>query len=140
MKAILFVLTLFGAMMLVNSCQEEVVLAEDDIYHTWEVTDFISVESMATFKNENTPILLTFKRDGSYLLKLDVNSCTGSYAIPVKDSISLQGPGCTKMCCDSPFSEKLTEVLPRVRSYTIEKNTLFLEVSEWGLIQLELKE
>lgn len=133
-------LLLIFVFVLLNSCQQEVLVAEDDLYHTWEATTFISVESMAYTKHENKPILLTFNRDGSYYLKLDVNSCTGSYETSAKDSLAIQSPGCTKMCCDSPFSEKLTVMLPRVTTFTIDNNILQLNVPQWGFIELKLKE
>lgn len=139
MKAIFYVLIFLGAM-LVSSCIEEVVTDGEDIYHTWEATTFISVESVAYPKNEDTPILLTFKRDGTYTLKLDMNSCWGTFEKGEGDSITITGPGCTKFCCDSQFSVKLAGTLEKVSSYTIDENILQLKVEGWGFIELKLKE
>ena len=140
MKTFFPIVILFAAMMLVGSCQEEVVVDGDDIYHSWEATTFVSVESVAYAKNENSPIVLTFKRDGTYELKLDMNSCMGTFEKGEGDSIQISYPGCTKICCDSKFSEKLAGTLSKVSSYSIEENVLQLKVEGWGFVELELVE
>ncbi|HET6556519.1 MAG TPA: META domain-containing protein [Prolixibacteraceae bacterium] len=140
MKATFYIVFLFSVLMFMGSCQEEVIIADDDILHTWEATTFVSVESVAYPMNEDSAVLLTFKRDGSYSLKLDVNNCMGSYETGEGDSISISTPGCTKMCCDSPFSVKLAGTLSKVTTYSIDDNTLQLHVPAWGLLEFELVE
>ncbi|HET6558677.1 MAG TPA: META domain-containing protein [Prolixibacteraceae bacterium] len=140
MKAIFYVLALFGAFTLMGSCQEEIVAGDDDLFHTWEATEFMSLESVAYPRNEGSAVLLTFKRDGSYHLRLDVNSCMGSYETGDSASIHIESAGCTKMCCDSPFSVKLSEMLTKVTSYQIEDDTLQLHVPGWGYVELERRE
>lgn len=139
MKATFYIVILFSVL-LMGSCQEEVIIADDDVLHTWEATTFVSVESVAYPMNEDSAVLLTFNSDGSYHLKLDVNSCMGSYEMGEGDSISISTPGCTKMCCDSPFSVKLAGTLSKVATYSIEDNTLQLHVPAWGFIEFELVE
>lgn len=60
---------------LVYSCKKDQDADINSLCHTWEAKRFMSIESVAYPKNENTPILLTFKKDGTYALKLDINSC-----------------------------------------------------------------
>lgn len=100
----------------------------------------MSVESVAYAKNENSPILLTFNKDGTYNLELDINSCGGSFEISNKNQISIESPSCTEVCCDSQFSNKLANTLSEVTSYSIEDHTIQLNVPQWGFIEFELVE
>lgn len=134
MKAIFYVLILWG-IVLVGSCQDEVTVGDDDIYHTWEATGFMSLESVAYPKKDNYSPRLTFKRDGKYSLKLDMNSCMGTFEKGENNSISIQSAGCTKICCDSQFSEKLAGMLSKVTSYTIKGDLLQLHVEGWGYVE-----
>ena len=139
MKAGFYSIILLMACLLVGACQQEVVHSDEAIFHTWEAKEFISVESVPYEKLEGNPILLTFKRDGTYALKLDINSCGGNFQADT-NWIELTLPICTEACCDSPFSYKLASMLPKVTSYTIEGETLKLNVPQWGYIELELVE
>lgn len=131
---------LISIFILLSSCREEVTVADNDLYHTWEAKSFISVESVAYEKIEGNAILLTFKRDGTYGLKLDVNSCGSKFDVGKDNSIELENPACTEACCDSPFSNKLSSMLPKVTSYRITGENLYLNVPQWGEIKLEMKE
>jgi len=131
---------LFTAMMLMSSCQKEVIIADKNLFHTWEAKSFISLESVAYQKNEGTPILLTFKKDGTYGLKLDINSCGGKFQAREDHRIEMEFPACTEACCDSPFSVKLANTLPKVTSYRMMGRYLYLNVPQWGDIKLEMVE
>jgi len=138
MKAInLMFFSLFSVLI---SCKREQTVQVDTIYHTWEAKTFISVESIAYPKNENTPILLTFKKDGTYSLKLDINSCGGTYNADNSHQIEIAFPACTEACCDSQFSNKLASTLGKVVSFSIKDHILKLNVPEWGDIKFELVE
>ena len=130
----------FATFTVLISCQKDQVIADGDICHTWEAKTFISLESVAYPKNENTPILLTFKKDGTYLLKLDINSCGGTFKTSNGNQIEIEFPACTEACCDSQFSNKLASMLPEVVTYSIEDHTLQLNVPQWGFIEFELVE
>jgi len=106
------------------------------LYHTWEATEFMSLESVAYPKIEGNKILLTFNQAGSYSLKLDINYCNGSFTSGENNQLQVLSPGCSKACCDSQFSEKLASMLSKVTSYSIEGNTLKLNVPQWGYIEL----
>ena len=124
MKASWNILILFTAMMLMSSCRQEVIIADNSLLHTWEAKSFISLESVAYPKNEGIPIMLTFKRDGSYQLKLDINSGGGTYHVSKDHQIEMGFPALTEACCDSQFSNKLANMLPKVKSYRIEGSNL----------------
>jgi len=110
------------------------------LYHTWEAKEFMSIESVAYPKNENTKILLTFDPSGTYHLKLDVNSCGGNFATGKNNHLEIESPACTEVCCDSKFSEKLVSMLSKVTTYEISGNLLTLNVPQWGFIELEFVE
>lgn len=110
------------------------------LFQTWEAKEFMSIESAAYPKNENTRVLLTFNRSGSYHLKLDINSCGGNFATGKNNQIELESAACTEACCDSKFAEKVAAMLFRVTSYDISDTTLKLNVPQWGYIELELVE
>ena len=120
------------------SCEKREHRVADDIFNKWEVVDFMSVESMYYAKTDNYSPVIEFAADGSFLLKLDRNSCFGSFTLSGENGISMSGPGCTKICCDSDFSIKLAVILSQVESYSFEENTMKLNVSGWGWINLKL--
>ena len=139
MKTLSFHLSLLFLIFLF-SCKknEEGKVVPEDICHSWEIVDFMSVESVYYAKDPQKTILITFTTDNSYELKLDVNSCSGNFTINSDNEIEITGPGCTEICCDSDFSEKIVIMLPQVESYTFEGETLKLHVPAWGWINLEL--
>lgn len=122
-----------------TSCKED----EDstsNLCQTWEAKNFMSLESVAYPKNENKPILVTFRKDGTYSLKLDINNCGGAFTSGNDNQLLIVSPACTEACCDSKFSEKLASTISRVTSFDIEGKTLKLNVPQWGYIELELVE
>jgi hypothetical protein len=125
-------------LVLLNACQKEEIMPDDDLFHTWEAKSFISVESAMYKKTEENPILLTFNKDGTYRVKLDINSGVGKFEKDTSQWINLTFPACTEACCDSPFSYKLSNMLPKVTSYKITEENLYLDVPGWGYIKLEL--
>jgi len=128
-------LTLLILLALVSCKKDD---AHSSLFQTWEAKEFMSIESAAYPKNENTRVLLTFNRSGSYHLKLDINSCGGNFATGKNNQIELESAACTEACCDSKFAEKVAAMLFRVTSYDISDTTLKLNVPQWGYIELEL--
>ena len=108
------------------------------LFSTWEAKSFMSVESVAYPKNENNKIMLTILPSGTYQLKLDVNSCGGIITWEKNNQLKIDSPACTEACCDSKFSEKLVAMLSKVSSYSIEGQTLKLNVPQWGHIEFVL--
>jgi len=109
-----------------------------DIRNKWEVTKFMSIESMYYGKENGYNPILEFKTDGFLNFQLDANEGTGTFEISANNDLEISNLGWTDMCCDSDFSEKFVEMLPQVTSYSIEKEILKLVVTEWGWIELKL--
>jgi heat shock protein HslJ len=120
------------------SCDKKEKDEMKSIYGKWEATDFISLESVAYPKKDGFNPILEFKNDGTYNLQLDFNKCSGDFTLLNNNGISFSSVGCTKMCCDSNFSLKFSQMLPQVKTYHIKRNKLKLEVPDWGCINLEL--
>ena len=137
MKTALKILIIISIFLIANSCKKDEKV-NSILLSTWEAKSFISLESVAYPKNENTPILLTFKKDGTYSLKLDRNSCGGTFSANKTNQIEIEFPACTEACCDSQFSNKLATMLPQVASYSIEGTILKLNVPRWGYIECEI--
>ncbi len=133
-------LSLFVCALAIFACTKDNASVTNSLYKIWEAKDFMSLESVAYLKNENTKILLTFNSSGTYHLKLDVNSCGGNFATRNNNELEIESTACTEACCDSKFSEKLASMLQKVTTYEIAGNTLKLNVPKWGYIQLELAE
>jgi heat shock protein HslJ len=138
MKNNVFTLLILLVVLLFSSCDKGKNKITGNIYSTWEVVEFMSVESESNAKKDNYNPVIEFKEDGSFSLKLDANNCSGNFSLADGNAIEMGGPGCTKMCCDSDFSNKLTTLLPEVKSYSFEENILKLNVPDWGWIKLEL--
>ncbi|MFK7931934.1 MAG: META domain-containing protein [Saprospiraceae bacterium] len=72
--------------------------------------------------NVNDPAasyILKLDSDGMYSLRLDVNTCTGTYEVDLENKrISFDG-GCTEACCDSDPALDIAEVLGKVVRYEL---------------------
>lgn len=119
------------------SCNKD-EMTNSGLFAIWEVKSFMSVESVAYPKNENTRIHLIFNQSGVYQLKLDINSCGGNFTYGKNNQLEIQSPACTEACCDSKFSEKVAMMISKVTSYSISGNTLKLNVPQWGYIECEI--
>lgn len=124
-------------LMTVLSCEKSETDATSSIYGKWEARDFVSLESVGYPKKDGFNPIIEIKNDGTYNLTLDFNTCSGNFTLANSNGIIFTAAGCTKMCCDSKFSEKFSQMLPKVKTYQIEKNKLTLEVPDWGWINLE---
>jgi hypothetical protein len=122
----------------IAGCNHDTDPVADSIYHTWKVDSFMSVESVAYPRIEGNTITITFEKNGKYQTQLDENSCNGQFEAGANKQLQIEAGGCTKICCDSHFSEKFMTMLPLVTSYLIEDNFLKLNVPQWGWIELKL--
>ncbi len=132
-----FIIVSVLLILLASSCGEEKFYRIDStLTGSWEAQEFMSLESVAYLKVNDFSPLIEFYADGTYRLTLDVNACIGNYSISENKALECSPAACTKMCCDSPFSIKLTEMLPRVTGFEFDQNELKLTVPEWGWIRL----
>lgn len=139
MKYILHLINAFLLIVFFVSCNKDNNEVADSIYYKWEVEYFMSAESLFYSKIDNYNPIIEFIKDGGFTLKLDANSCVGSFNLSDENSIEISSPGCTKICCDSDFSNKFSIMLSQVESYSINKNQLKLNVTGWGSINLKLQ-
>ncbi len=138
MKQVILVLSLILVLINLESCKKDQTLVDAKLYNTWEVKEFISLQSVNYPKNKDNKILITFKLDGTYQLKLDVNNGSGTFTSNIENLINVEIPVLTEACCDSEFSKKFAAILPSVTSYSIKETILNLNVPHWGTIKLEL--
>jgi hypothetical protein len=138
MKTAFQILVLLVISLIPGSCHKDDAPVVIKLYNTWEVKEFISLHSVNYSKDKDNKILLTFNQGETYQLKLDVNTCSGTFVSKVENLIAIDFPACTEVCCDSEFSNKFTALLPSVTSYTIKGNTLDMNVPNWGTIRSEL--
>jgi heat shock protein HslJ len=137
MKKQLIVIIGFLFLTTFYSCKKDTDEVSAAIYNSWEVVDFMGIEMVVFPKKDNYNPVIEFKKDGSYLIKLDANSCSGTFKIFGGDSIEISTPGCTKMCCDSRYSQKIVSELSEVKTYSVDGNSVKLNVPGWGWIELE---
>lgn len=119
-----------------NSCKRSDVAR--DIYNRWEIVDMMSVESVLYAKEDNFNPMIQLYTNGSVSLQLYANHCIGDFVLTGQEEIKIILTGCTEICCDSDFSTKIQEMLSQVKSYSIERNKMKLNVPGWGWINLEL--
>lgn len=85
---------------------------------SWKVTQLTENGKATKATND---VILTIKSATEFTLKLDKNSCFGTYTIIGKDTIKLSNLSCTEMCCDSDFSMAVSNALYKVSSISFEK-------------------
>lgn len=132
------ILTTTAFLLILLSCHKDKGVTVPEIYNIWEVKSFMSIESTAYPKDANNKILVIFDIKGTYSLTLDVNHCGGNFIAGDKNQIQIDSPGCTEICCDSAFSEKLAAELSAVTTYSITGSTLHLNIPQWGYISCNL--
>lgn len=136
MKTLLQLTTILFVLLVANSCKEE-HFSTTDLYQSWVVEGFVSGESSSYEKYKDNKLIVTFNEDQTYDLSLDVNDCGGAIQIINGHQIQLAQSGCSYVCCDSDFSQKLVEILPQATSFKIVRNRLKLFVPGWGIIELK---
>lgn len=119
-------------------CDKEETKNDKALYNTWEIVDFISIESRAYAKKDGFNPKIEFKHNGSLSLRLDANGCFGSFKVLSENKIEILPIGCTKMCCDSDYSQKIAQMLSQVTTYKIDGKTMKLDVPGWGWLNLVL--
>jgi len=121
------------------SCQK-IEGPADDIFEKWEVKEFVATETTTYEHDENKPIFITIKEDLTYHLQLETNTCEGLILHISDQSLIFESPGCTEMCCDSPFALRFESMLPYISMYKVTGNTLRLYIKNWGFIECRLFE
>ena len=105
------------------SCRKENV---DITANQWKVVSILIPGETQLIMLENSYIL-EFKSDGTYNLRLDVNSCIGNYRLENNEGIAIEHMACTYICCDSDLAGELARLLPQMSEYTGSNHNLVLE-------------
>lgn len=80
---------------------------------------------------------LSFNGRTAMVLKLDVNTCDGTVRFRPNNVVFFNDIGCTEICCDSPFTLKLRELLQLVNRYQLNENQLILTGNDGVQINLD---
>jgi hypothetical protein len=124
-------------MLLLASCNDKDDTSGTALIGTWEIKEFMSLESVLYAKDNAYSPVIQFRSDGTYTLQLDRNGCSGSFEFGADDAISISAAICTEICCDSDFSVKAATMLAQVESYVVKRDDLELHVSSWGWLVLK---
>jgi hypothetical protein len=114
--------------LLLSTCNKETVAStiEGTKWKVWSITapdkDFILVSP--------TPYQVSFNKDNIYNMRLDINSCGSTYKVEDENKISIEPIACTEICCDKAFADTLLNILRRVNSYNISRESLELISSD----------
>jgi hypothetical protein len=135
LKRIFSAFCFLGVMM---SCQK-IDGPAADIFKTWEVNNFVAVGETVT-NDEGASVRLTLSDDSGYDLDLGQNLCSGEILNITDKYLMLGDPGCTEICCDSPFAKRFAELIPAISMYKISGDILRLYVDDWGFIECKLVE
>lgn len=136
-KLLLIILIFFFAG-LILSCHKETEPAsiEGTKWKVWSITAPYRVYILIS----PTPYLVTFNKDNTYNMRLDVNSCGSTYEVEDENKISIAPIACTQICCDKSFADTLLKILIKVTNYNISQESLEL-ISSNRIINLkEVKE
>ena len=110
---------------IMGSCKKEDINI-DITSNNWEVVK-IKKQGESKYTKAGKSYIIVFKNDGSFTLRLDVNTCYGNYKIIKSGSIKLDGVGCTEICSDSDFAVDLAYLFPKMTEYYGKGKELILE-------------
>jgi|GEM_PF-1060694 heat shock protein HslJ len=129
-------LSLLGLILLAVSCQRRLKTLTDT---RWKVTELRLANATNTLYPTKAYVL-EFRDEKSLSIKLDLNSCGGSYNTTKEgNAIKISPLACTKACCDSEFANNLAFSLSEMNQLRGSGNKLTLENSnQKSYIQLEL--
>lgn len=108
-----------------QSCQKEDVDI-DITLNDWQIIE-VEWDDQSTSEGTDSLYIIQFQSDAKVYLRLDVNTCFGSYVIPRKGDIEIGLGGCTEICCDSEYAAALPLLLSKMEQYYGKGDRLYLE-------------
>ncbi|KAB8153139.1 META domain-containing protein [Kordia sp. TARA_039_SRF] len=90
---------------------------------SWKVTE---LKVKGTTVAVTNAVILTVTSESEFTLKLDANSCFGTYTITGESNIQLGEMACTEMCCDSEFSRAVVSAMHKVSNIKQHKKSVQL--------------
>ncbi|MDB5263386.1 MAG: hypothetical protein JWQ14_2669 [Adhaeribacter sp.] len=128
------ILLILFSLLLIKACNEEREAPANLLTRQWQVVSMRRPHS----NSQQYPVgryILAFQPGNRLTYKLDVNTCTGNYAVNGPGKLKLNILGCTEICCDSDISRVIKVLLPHMDTYTIQDDILTLN----GTGQIKLK-
>ncbi len=106
---------------------------------TWSLTGitFYEKDQIIIRPEKEKGLTVKFMADGKLSYKLSVNSCFGTYSTKA-ETMRVQLGGCTKMCCDSEFSDNFQSVLSTAKAYKIHDGQYLDIKGEDKILKFEL--
>jgi heat shock protein HslJ len=105
---------------------------DDLINQTWTVS-YIQDLDARLLPDKKSPTI-TFQAENKANIKLSVNSCLASYKVN-ETMIRILDEGCTEVCCDSDYDQKLMNLLRKNEfSYELEGNKLTLSTANTKIV------
>jgi hypothetical protein len=110
--------------LLLPTCNKETMTSslEGTKWKVWSITAPNRVYILIS----PTPYQVSFNKDNIYNMRLDINSCGSTYKVEDENKISIEPIACTEICCDKPFADTLINILKRVNSYNLSRESLEL--------------
>lgn len=91
---------------------------------TWQIE---SIASTTVNVEYYLPVYLKFDAYGRYgFTNFTVNSCGGVFKTHHGEEITIKPADCTEACCDTDDERSLMTLMPRMKSYAMNSNTLIL--------------
>lgn len=111
---------------------------QEVIENNWQV-ESIKVHADSAFHHpaQGKIYTLAFETKINYVLKLDVNKCSGKVKFKSSSSIDFTDTGCTEICCDSDFAKNIVYILIEVEKYHLTDTTLILTKKNGKVINLK---
>ncbi len=127
-----YILAVFIVPLLISCSKDKKHIVKNN----WQVESVkVHADSSLTFP-VNTYILY-FENSKRYHIKLDVNSCSAKVRFRGKNKVDFDAPGCTFICCDSNFAEKIAMLLKQIRKYDLKGSVLILKGEKGEIINLK---
>jgi len=107
----------------ISSCVKDIEIKS--LVGKWEVISLYN-EGALSPQNELSEYILEFENDSVFTLKLDVNNCGSKYLDLGNNDIRFESIGCTKICCDTDYADKLLMTIYNTMNFEINQNILSL--------------
>ena len=125
-----FILTILLTLSLVACSKDDIDVS--NLLYIWTVVSIQTIDSIILYIPPEEKVTITFQKNNTFNVQLEVNVCEGNFNIAVPNSMSINSVGCAYAYCDSEFSQKFIELLPQTTTYTIGL-TLFNNLGFLGL-------
>lgn len=124
-RSTLITLTITALVILLFSCTKENISLTELQLGKWEVEKIKKANGSSFLKAEKS-YTLAFTSDSSIVVRLDKNSCEGTYQISSDENIRFSTLPCTYLCCDTEYATDFVSLIPFMTKYSKRGNQLIL--------------